>query len=159
VPGTRKRVSGVGRLSFTILFHLIDEFISEVDSHHEGWSYRTPSFSARSLSSLYPETMTIIEESHDDSADMRTDLAVKEAEEFLTRYDAVLADAVRRYKIECGRNNTNLADAIGSKEHAFSKACCLLCEQTGYGSEDSDAGDTLLHEARTAMMEWKHEVC
>lgn len=103
--------------------------------------------------------MTIIEESHDDSVDMRTDLAVKEAEEFLTRYDAVFADAVRRYKIECGRNNTNLADAIGSKEHAFSKACCLLCEQTGYGSEDSDAGDTLLHEARTAMMEWKHEVC
>ncbi|TFK24407.1 hypothetical protein FA15DRAFT_669640 [Coprinopsis marcescibilis] len=155
VPGTRKRVSGLGRISFTILYQLIDEFISEVDLHHDGWSYRSPGFSARS--SLYPETMTIVEESHDSSTDVRIELAVREAEDFLARYDSVMADAVRRYKIECGRSNVNLADAIGSKEHSLSRACCLLCEQTGYGSNDNDTGDTLLQETRAAMQEWKAE--
>ncbi|EAU85806.2 hypothetical protein CC1G_05023 [Coprinopsis cinerea okayama7 len=157
VPGTRRRVPGLGRLSFTILYLLMDEFISEVDSHHDGWSYRTPEWISRSNTSIYPDTMTIIEESHDPSTDVRTDLAVREAEDFLTRYDNVMADAVRRYKIECGRSNPNLADAIGSKEYALSRACCLLCEQTGYGSNDNDTGDTLLQETRAAMQEWKQE--
>ncbi|KAF6766485.1 hypothetical protein DFP72DRAFT_866660 [Ephemerocybe angulata] len=165
IPGTRKRVTGLGRLSFTILYTLMDEFIEEVDRHHDGWSGSSggsspgkagsPRSRARPCDALYPQTMTIIEESQDSSTDARMAVAVEEAEELLARYDLVMADAVRRYKIECGRNNDKLADAIGSKEYALSRACCLLCEQTGFGGDED--GDSLLREARTAMVEWKEE--
>ncbi|KAJ2926407.1 hypothetical protein H1R20_g10696, partial [Candolleomyces eurysporus] len=161
VPGTRKRVTGLGRLSFTILYQLMDEFISEVDSHHDRWSHRSPdsatSSSRPKSSSQYPATMTIIEESQDSSTDARMEVAVQQAEECLSRFDLVMADAVRRYKIECGRNNIKLADAIGSKEYSLSRACCLLCEQTGFGGDEDDMGDSLLQETRRAMQEWKTE--
>ncbi|TEB30632.1 hypothetical protein FA13DRAFT_1688713 [Coprinellus micaceus] len=151
VPGTRKRVTGLGRISFTILYQLLDEFISEVDAHHDRqWSQITSS-----PSKTYPQTLTIIEESQDSSTDARMEITVEEAEEVLNRYDILLADAVRRYKIECGRSNQKLADAIGGKEYAISRACCLLSEQTGFGGDDD--GDSLLLEARTAMQEWKEE--
>lgn len=133
----------------------MDEFISEVDAHHDGWSCSSNSPTSSKRSSMYPQTMTIIEESQDNSTDARGELAVELAEECLYRYDKVMADAVWRYKTECGRNNVKLADAIGSKEYALSRACCLLCEQTGFGGEED--GDTLLGETRKAMQEWKEE--
>jgi hypothetical protein len=102
--------------------------------------------------------MTIIEESQDSSTDARMEIAVQQAEECLSRFDLVMADAVRRYKIECGRNNVKLADTIGSKEYSLSRACCLLCEQTGFGGDEDDMGDSLLQETRRAMQEWKSEV-
>jgi hypothetical protein len=154
MPGTRKRVTGLGRVSFTILYHLIDEFISEVESHHDGWSYRSSSREP----SIYPATMTIIEESHEPTADARCREAVHLAEELLRRYDEVMMGAVRRYRVECGRNNCNLASAIGTKEHNLARACCLLCEQTGYGGDEDDMGDTLLRDSRNVMREWKQEV-
>jgi len=102
--------------------------------------------------------MTIIEESHEPTADARCREAVHLAEELLRRYDEVMVDAVRRYRVECGRNNSNLASAIGTKEHSLARACCLLCEQTGYGGDEDDMGDTLLRDSRTLMREWKKEV-
>jgi len=43
-------------------------------------------------------------------------------------------------------------------ESTLAKSCCLLSEQTGYGSEESDLGDTILEETRGVMKEWKAEV-
>ncbi|KAF8158553.1 hypothetical protein B0H34DRAFT_709336 [Crassisporium funariophilum] len=152
MPGTRRRVSGLGRLSFTILFQLVDDFVSEVNNHHDTW-YQS------SLEScpLYPATMTLVEESKDPSTDVRSDAAVRLAEECLKNIDRVMSDAVRRYKVECGRNNPSLARRIAVLEHTLAKSCCLLCEQTGYGGDDDDIGDTLMQETKNVMSQWKRE--
>ncbi|KAF8968996.1 hypothetical protein BDZ97DRAFT_1797292 [Flammula alnicola] len=151
VPGTRKRLSGLGRVSYTILYNLVDEFVDEVNAHHDGPS------SISSEPCLYPPTMTLVEESKDPSTDERSDEAVQVAEASLKNIDRVLADAVRRYKVECGRNNPTLASRISTQEHALAKGCCLLCEQTGYGTNDDDMGDTLMEETRDIMAQWKNE--
>lgn len=101
--------------------------------------------------------MTLVEEAKDPSTDERSDEAVQLAEHSLKTLDKVLADAVRRYKAECGRNNPSLAMRISAQQHALSKGCCLLCEQTGYGTDASDMGDTLMEETRGIMEQWKNE--
>ncbi|TFK39016.1 hypothetical protein BDQ12DRAFT_682867 [Crucibulum laeve] len=165
LPGTRKRVPGLGRITFSILYHLMDEFISAIDAHHDGWSYRasptkSPTTPVKSPSSIfipdspYPPTLTLIEECNDPSTDARSELAVQQAEELLQRYDAIFVVAVKRYKAETGRNR-KLAATIGRREYTLARALCLLCEQTGYGSEDDDMGDTLLQYSREAMRDWK----
>ncbi|KIM35876.1 hypothetical protein M413DRAFT_449506 [Hebeloma cylindrosporum] len=148
VPGCRKRLPGFGRISFTILYNLVDAFIDEVNAHHDGSS---------SEPSLYPATMTLVEEANDESTNGRSEEAVRLAQESLKVLDTVLADAVRRYKAERGRNNPTLASRISAQEHALAKSCCLLCEQTGYGSEENDMGDTLMEETRDIMTQWKNE--
>jgi len=150
VPGSRKRLPGFGRISYTILYDLVDEFIDEVNAHHDDYSLS-------SKPSLYPATMTLVEEAKDESTNVRSEEAVRLAQESLKVIDTVLADAVRRYKAECGRNNPTLASRIGAQEHALAKSCCLLCEQTGYGSEENDMGDTLMETARDIMTQWKNE--
>ena len=157
VPGTRKRVTGLGRASYTLLFHLVDEFVSEVNSHHDSWSL-PPSESGFQL--LGPPTMTLVEESHDPTTDIRCEKAVGLAEKCLKKVDRVMANAVRRYKVECGRNNPSLASRISTQEHSLAKSCCLLCEQTGYGGnpEGDDMGDTLMQASREVMSDWKQEV-
>jgi hypothetical protein len=104
--------------------------------------------------------MTLVEESHDPTADVRSEKAVRLAEKCLKEVDRVMADAVKRYKVECGRSNPSLASRIGTQEHTLAKSCCLLCEQTGYGGdqEDDDMGDTLMQATREVMSEWKQEV-
>ncbi|KDR82353.1 hypothetical protein GALMADRAFT_237615 [Galerina marginata CBS 339.88] len=151
VPGTRRRITGLGRVCYTILYNLVDEFIDEVNAHHDGPSTKS------SEPCLYPATMTLVEEAKDPSTDDRSDKAVQLAEEALRGIDKVLADAVRRHKAECGRNNPSLAIKISAQEHALAKGCCLLCEQTGYGTVESDIGDTLMDEARGVLMQWKSE--
>ena len=69
-----------------------------------------------------------------------------------------MATAVQRYKAERGWNNVSLAEKVGVQEHALAKGCCLLSEQTGYGAEDSDTGDTLMEETRGIMTRWENEV-
>ncbi|KAF8904127.1 hypothetical protein CPB84DRAFT_1814517 [Gymnopilus junonius] len=151
VPGTRKRITGLGRATYTILYHLVDEFIDEINAHHDGSS------SLSSEPCLYPPTMTLVEESKDPSTDKRSDEAVKLAEESLKNIDRVFADATKRYKTECGRNNPSLAVRISAQEHALAKGCCLLCEQTGYGTEENDMGDTLMEQTRDVLVQWKSE--
>lgn len=102
--------------------------------------------------------MTLAEETKDSSADARSEEASRSAEKALRSFDTVMADAARRYKAECGRNNPGLATRISNMESALAKSCCLLSEQTGYGSEESDLGDTILEETRGVMKEWKAEV-
>ncbi|PPQ93088.1 hypothetical protein CVT25_003120 [Psilocybe cyanescens] len=152
VPNTRKRLPGLGRVSYTILYNLVDEFIDEVNTHHDRpCSLNSPE------PCLYPATMTLVEEAKDPSTDERSEEAVELAEHALKAIDKVLADAVRRYKAECGRNNPSLAQRISAQQHALAKGCCLLCEQTGYGTDESDMGDTLMEETREVMEHWKNE--
>jgi hypothetical protein len=150
IPGTRKRISSLGRPAYAILYNLIDEFIDEVNVHHDGCFYLEPT--------LYPPTMSLVEEAKDASTDARSDEAVRRAEEALKALDKVMATAVQRYKAERGWNNVSLAEKVGVQEHALAKGCCLLSEQTGYGAEDSDTGDTLMEETRGIMTRWKNEV-
>ncbi|KAF9474046.1 hypothetical protein BDN70DRAFT_344675 [Pholiota conissans] len=152
VPGTRKRLSGLGRVSYMTLYNLVDEFIDEVNAHHD-----RPSPRDSSEPPLYPATLTLVEEAKDPSTDIRSEKAVELADEALRRIDGVLADAVRRYKVECGRNNPALASRISTQEYALAKGCCLLCEQTGYGTSEDDMGDILMDETRSIMVQWKDE--
>ena len=146
-------MTGLGRASYTLLFHLVDEFVSEVNEHHDGWSLPSSEFNFQ----LFP-TMTLVEESHDPTADIRSEKAVGLAEKCLKKMDKVMADAVKRYKVECGRNNPSLASRIGTQEHTLAKSCCLLCEQTGYGGDEDDMGNTLMQATREVMSDWKLEV-
>ena len=152
MPGTRKRISSLGRPAYAILYNLIDEFIDEVNVHHDGCSYLDLE------PTLYPPTMSLVEEAKDPSTDARSDKAVRRAEEALKTLDKVMATAVQRYKAERGWNNVSLAEKVGVQEHALAKGCCFLSEQTGYGAEDSDTGDTLMEETRGIMARWKNEV-
>ena len=148
-------MTGLGRVSYTLLFHLVDEFVSEVNSHHDSWSLPSSEFSFQISG---PPTMTLVEESHDPTTDIRSEKAVELAENCLKRVDKVMADAVKRYKVECGRNNPSLASRIGTQEYTLAKSCCLLCEQTGYGGDEDDMGDTLMQTTREVMSDWKQEV-
>ena len=121
VPGTRKRIPSLGRPAHTILYNLIDEFIDEVNIHHDICS------TSDSGLNLYPPTMSLVEEAKDSSTDARSDESVKRAEEALMNFDRVMANAVRRYKAEQGWNNATLAERISSQEHTLAKGCCLLC--------------------------------
>jgi len=150
VPGTRKRVPGLGRACYQIVYNLVDEFIDEVNVHHDGWSFSEPS--------LYPTTMSLVDEAKDDSTDHRSDEAVKQADAAFKEIDRVMVDAVRRFKAERGRNNPSLASKISSQEYSLAKSCCLLCEQTGYGAEEDDMGFTLMEDTRAVMTQWKNEV-
>ncbi|KAF9523891.1 hypothetical protein CPB83DRAFT_862081 [Crepidotus variabilis] len=150
VPGTRRRVPGFGRSIYAITFYLVDEFIDEVSTHHDGWtSPDEPSY--------YPPTLSLVEEAKDDSTNGRSDIAVKGAEAILRRFDAIMAAAAKRYKVERGRNNPSLAERISAQEHALAKGCCLLCEQTGYGSDHHDIGDVLMKHTRDVLTQWKNE--
>lgn len=102
--------------------------------------------------------MSLVEEAKDASTDARSEVSVKRAEEALQKFDQVMANAVRRFKAERGRNNATLAEKISSQEHNLAKGCCLLCEQTGYGAEENDVGDILMEETRGVMTLWKNEV-
>jgi len=102
--------------------------------------------------------MSLVEEAKDPSTDERSDESVKIAEEALRNFDRVMANAVRRYKAEQGWNNATLAEKISNQEHTLAKGCCLLCEQTGYGAEENDVGDTLMEETRDVLTLWKNEV-
>lgn len=98
--------------------------------------------------------MSLAEESNDPSTDVRSVNAVQSAETILSRYDAIMVSAIRRYKAEC--NKKLMASGIGRKEDNLAKGCCLLSEQTGYGGTD-DMGFNLLTETREALMDWKLE--
>ena len=150
-------MTGLGRVSYTLLFHLVDEFVSEVNLHHDSWSL--PSSKAE-FQLPGPPTMTLVEESHDPTTDIRSQTAVELAEKCLKKVDKIMALAVKRYKVECGRSNPFLASRIGIQEHTLAKSCCLLCEQTGYGGDEEgdDMGDTLMQTTREAMLDWKLEV-
>ena len=154
MPGTRRRVVGFGWICFTILYHLIDEFISEVNAHQDGSTYH------RSLgigSSDYPPTMTLAEEANDPSADARSERANATADALLVQYDTVMLMAVQRYKAEDGKTK-HVACSVGQSERALANACCLLSEQTGFGSDDV-TGNVLLKKTRSYMKKWRSEVC
>ena len=148
-------MTGLGRVTYALLFHLVDEFVSEVNLHHDFWSLPSSEFSFH-LSG--PPTMTLVEESHDPTTDVRSEKAIGLAEKCLKKVDKVMAGAVTRYKAECGRNNFSLAGRIGAQEHTLAKSCCLLCEQTGYGGDEDDIGDTLMQATRQVMSDWMQEV-
>ncbi|KAG6849382.1 hypothetical protein H0H93_008937 [Arthromyces matolae] len=150
IPGTQRRVTGVGRVSFSLLYHLMDIFIDEVNAHQDGWSFRYPAGPVEPD----PFIMTLMEECNDPISDTRSEEAVRAAEEFFERYDKVMVSALRRYKSECNKKLT--APAISRKEESLSRGCCLLSEQTGYGGTD-DMGFNLLVKTRDAMIEWKSE--
>lgn len=154
MPGARRRVAGLGWICFTILYHLIDEFISEVNAHQDGSAYH------RSLSigaSDYPPTMTLAEEAKEPSADARSDKAIAMADAMLLQYDTVMLMAVQRYKAEDGKTK-DIACSVGQRERALANACCLLSEQTGFGSDDV-TGNVLLKKTRSLMKKWRNEVC
>ncbi|KAF8630840.1 hypothetical protein AX17_005199 [Amanita inopinata Kibby_2008] len=151
VPSTRRRVPGLGWISFAILYYLIDEFISEVNAHQDGWSHRSMGLGP----SDYPPTMSLAEECKDPSADIRSEKAVATADALLKQYDTVMLMAVQRYKAENGKTK-RVACSIGRRENALASACCLLSEQTGYGS-DGAAGNVLLKRTRAFMRKWRSE--
>ncbi|KAG6878293.1 hypothetical protein C0993_009298 [Termitomyces sp. T159_Od127] len=150
VPGTRRSMTGVGRVSFFLLYHLMETFIDEVNSHQNGWSFRHPAGPIEPD----PLIMTLAEECNDSDSDVRSEDAVRAAEQFFDRYDKIMVAAIRRYKSEC--NQKLMALSIDRKEESLSRGCCLLSEQTGFGSTD-DMGFNLLEETRDAMIQWKLE--
>ncbi|KAJ7264022.1 hypothetical protein B0H12DRAFT_1102554 [Mycena haematopus] len=142
-----------GKTLFSILFHLIDEYISAVDSYQDGWSHREPTGPVERCSWV----MTLVEEANDSSTDERSVTAVRDAEANLDRFDAVMALAVQRYKSEC-TEYWRLSKAIGSKQENLARSCCLLSEQTGFGDSD-DMGFGLLVTTREAMLKWASKDC
>jgi carbamoylphosphate synthase large subunit len=113
-----------------MLYNSVDGFIDEVNAHHGGSS------ALSSKPSLYPTTMMLVEEeAKDEYTNVRSEEATWLAQESLKFLDTVLADAVRWYKAECGRDNPTLTSQTSAQEHVLVMLCCLLCEQTGYGSE------------------------
>ncbi|KAJ7712444.1 hypothetical protein B0H16DRAFT_1624957 [Mycena metata] len=130
-----------GRRFFSILFHLIDQYISAVDAFQDGWHMSEPC----------SWVMTLVEEANDSSTDER-----QEAE--LDRFDVVMAQALQRYKAE-RPEYWRLSTAIGDKQETLARGCCLLQEQTGYGEQgyggSEDMGLSLLFTTRDAMLEWK----
>ncbi|KXN84606.1 hypothetical protein AN958_12287 [Leucoagaricus sp. SymC.cos] len=151
IPGTRRRLTGLGHITFAILYHIIDGFISDVDHHHDGWSSR-----GSEEHPIYPTTMTLAEEAKDPSTDSHAENAVRFAEDALRKYDDVMEVALRRLKAE-GRKTVKMARMIAQKERALARACCLLCEQTGFGGDKSGTGDSLLQLTRRTMRLWKAE--
>ena len=151
-------MTGLGRASYTTLVHLVDEFIDEVNAHHDRPHADEDQAEVAAAALLYPATLTLVEEARDPSTDARSDAARVKAEAALARLDEVLVSAVRRYKAECGRANAALAARVGAQAYALARGCCLLCEQTGYGPDEDDMGDVLLEKAREAMELWKAEV-
>jgi hypothetical protein len=141
----------MGRVSFAILYHLLEEYINEVNAHQDGWSFRYPAGPVASD----PLIMSFAEEANDSTTDQRSADAVRLAEEILEKYDRVMECSVRRYKSEC--NKRLMTGAIGRKEESLARGCCLLSEQTGYGGTE-DMGFSLLVKTRDVMMEWKQEV-
>ncbi|KAJ6620829.1 hypothetical protein B0H10DRAFT_2020773 [Mycena sp. CBHHK59/15] len=138
-----------GKSLFAILFHLIDEYISAVDAHQDGWSHRFPMGPVEP----YSWVMTLVEEANDSSTDERSTAAVKQAEAKLDQFDQAMARALLRYKSECDEY-WQIAAGIGRKQETLARGCCLLSEQTGYGDAD-DMGFGLLATTREAMLEWK----
>ncbi|KAJ7134411.1 hypothetical protein C8R44DRAFT_424148 [Mycena epipterygia] len=138
-----------GRTLFSILFHLIDEYISAVDAHQDGWSHRFPMVPVEP----YSWVMTLVEEARDSSTDDRSTAAVQQAEAELARFDAVMARALQQYKTEC-KEYWTIAAAIGRKQETLARGCCLLSEQTGYGDAD-DLGFGLLVATRENMLKWR----
>jgi len=151
VPGSRRRVSGLGRLSFGTLYHILDSFLNEVNAHQDGWSFRHPVGPLE----VDPLVMTLAEESNDSSTDGRSEEAVHSAEELFAWFDKVLLEALRRYKSECHKEL--MGPCIERKEETLAKGCCLLSEQTGFGATD-DMGFSLLVRSREAMIQWRREV-
>ncbi|KAF8208728.1 hypothetical protein K438DRAFT_1961297 [Mycena galopus ATCC 62051] len=140
-----------GKTLFSILFHLMDEYISAVDCFQDGWSHREPAGPVERCSWV----MSLVEESNDSSTDERSVIAVREAEANLQRFDAVMALTVKRFKSECAEY-WQLSRAIGIKQETLARSCCLLSEQTGFGDAD-DMGFGLLVTTREAMLKWKEE--
>jgi hypothetical protein len=138
---------------FTILFHLIDEYISAVDAHQDGWSHMLP----RVPVEPYSWVMTIVEEANDSSTEERSSAAVKQAEAKLDRYDSVMALALQRYRAEC-KEPCQIAAYMGRKQETLARGCCLLSEQTGYGSDADNMGFDLLVETREGLLRWKEQV-
>ncbi|KAJ7043905.1 hypothetical protein C8F04DRAFT_1070875 [Mycena alexandri] len=138
-----------GKTLFSILFHLIDQYISAVDAFQDGWSHQQSKVPVEPCSWV----MTLVEEANDSSTDERSTMAVEQAEAELDRYDAVMTQALRRYKAE-RPEYWRLSTAIGDKQETLARGCCLLSEQTGYGGSD-DMGLSLLFTTRDAMLEWK----
>lgn len=101
--------------------------------------------------------MTLAEEAKDPSTDLRAEITVRRAEETLGKYDRVMELALRRLKAEGGKT-LKLARSIAQKERALARACCLLCEQTGFGEDKDGTGDLLLQSTRRSMRRWKAEV-
>jgi hypothetical protein len=151
IPGTRRRLKGLGHATFFILYHIIDGFISDVDHHHDGWSSR-----GAEEHPIYPVTLTLVEEAKDPSMDHRAEKAVCLVEEALCRYDTVMEAALRRLKAE--RKTVKTARVIAQRERALARACCLLCEQTGFCEDRSGTGDSILQSTRRLMRQWKAEV-
>ncbi|KAK2464575.1 hypothetical protein APHAL10511_003433 [Amanita phalloides] len=151
VPGARRRVHGLGWICFAILYYLLDELISEVNAHQDGSSHRLLGIGV----SDYPVTMTLAEESKDPSADARSEKAIAAADALLKQYDNVMFLAVKRYKAEDGRSK-RVACSVGRKELSLANACCLLSEQTGFGSDDA-TGNLLMKKTRSLMRKWRKE--
>lgn len=133
------------------MFHLIDEYISAVDAHQDGWSYRFPIGPVEP----YSWVMTLVEEANDSSTDGRSTAAVEQAEAKLARFDEVMARTLRRYKSE-SIDPWRIAPIIGQQQETLARGCCLLSEQTGYGNAD-DMGFGLLVTTRELMLEWKEQ--
>ncbi|KAJ6512074.1 hypothetical protein C8R47DRAFT_1064726 [Mycena vitilis] len=140
-----------GEMLFSILFHLIDEYISAVDAYQDGWSSREPKVPVERCSWV----MTLVEEANDSSTDERSEAAVQQAEACLDRFDAVMALAVERFKAEC-TDHWKHAATIGRKQESLARGCCLLSEQTGYGGAD-EGGYGLLCATREIMLLWREQ--
>lgn len=101
--------------------------------------------------------MTLVEEAKDPSTDSRAERAVCLAAEALRKYDKVMEVALRRLKAESPKT-LKAARIIAQKEKALARACCLLCEQTGFCEDKGGIGDSILKLTRKLMRQWKNKV-
>ncbi|KAJ7212303.1 hypothetical protein GGX14DRAFT_448663 [Mycena pura] len=141
----------IGRTLFSILFHLMDEYISSVDTNQDGWSHGFPLVPLQ----RYSWVMTLVEEANDPSTEERSTMAIQQAEAMFERFDAAMARALKRYKAECMDYRRHAA-AIGRMQETLGRGCCLLSEQTGFGGAD-EMGFGLLAQTRDAMLKWKRD--
>ncbi|KAJ7644295.1 hypothetical protein FB45DRAFT_784224 [Roridomyces roridus] len=130
-----------GKALFTILFHLIDQYMTAVDAQQDGCAYRS-------------WVMTLVEEAKDSSTDERSEEALADAEAQLKHFDTVMRLALARYKSDSRSEVGKVAPAIGQMEETLARGCCLLSEQTGLGAE-TEMGFGLLPTTRNAMLGWK----
>lgn len=147
VPGTKRRVTGLGRILFPLLYTILDELITSVNATYEGFF---PTYRCREPFQY---------DDDDDAEDWgaRDATATKKANAILERYDAVMLKALERYKKES--NKKQMAGSIRAKEDDLARGLWLVAEQARWGPGGAqEMGFGLMEKTRDAMQDWANEV-
>lgn len=147
VPGTRRRVTGLGRILFPLLYSILDNLISDINSTSDVF---IPTY-------WHKEPFPYDHDDDADDWDTRDATATQKANAILERYDKAMAKALERYKKES--NKKQMAGSIREKEDELARGLWLVAEQARWGPGGAqEMGFGLMEKTRDAMQDWTNEV-